>query len=322
VPQTHILSIPLITKGPADREKIKNALSALVPEDPNLGLRMDEDSGQIVLTGMSELQLETVVERMKREHRVEAEMGQPQVAFRESIRARAEGEGRYTRQTGAFGNYGHVKLRIEPDSESGGYAFINGIQGGVVPERYIRPIERGVQEAIQSGVLSGYPMVHIKVTLYDGSFHDLHSNELAFTIAGSIAFKDAARRAKPVVEAPIMWLQIRTPPECRDIVLGDLKARRSRIGDVETCGGDIQITATAPLAKLLGYASTLHGLSQGRATLLVEFKQYEAVPEKDDLTGEGPSPVPAVPRRPRPGSSQLQAGGDGPDADMGLSVQS
>ncbi len=200
-------------KTKADQEKMGIALSRLADEDPTFKVRTDEDSGQTIISGMGELHLEILVDRMKREHKVEANVGEPKVAFRETIRKKAEAEGKYIRQTGGSGNYGHCKLRIEPNEPGKGYEFINEIKGGAVPKEYIKPIDQGVQGAIELGILAGYPLVDIKVTLFDGSYHDVDSNEMAFKFAGSIAFKEAARKASPVLLEPVMAVEVTVPEE-------------------------------------------------------------------------------------------------------------
>ncbi len=231
-----VISVAIEPKTKADQEKMGVALSRLADEDPTFKVRTDEDSGQTIISGMGELHLEILVDRMKREHKVEANVGEPKVAFRETIRKTAEAEGKYIRQTGGSGNYGHCKLRIEPNEPGAGYEFINDIKGGSVPKEYIKPIDQGVQGAIELGILAGYPLVDIKVTLFDGSYHEVDSNEMAFKFAGSIAFKEAARKASPVLLEPVMAVEVTVPEEHMGTIIGDINSRRGRIEGMEHAG--------------------------------------------------------------------------------------
>ena len=232
-----VISVAIEPKTKADQEKMGIALSRLADEDPTFKVRTDEDSGQTIISGMGELHLEILVDRMKREHKVEANVGEPKVAFRETIRKMAEAEGKYIRQTGGSGNYGHCKLRIEPNEPGAGYEFINDVKGGAVPKEYIKPIDQGVQGAIELGILAGYPLVDIKVTLFDGSYHDVDSNEMAFKFAGSIAFKEAARKASPVLLEPVMAVEVTVPEEHMGTIIGDINSRRGRIEGMEHVAG-------------------------------------------------------------------------------------
>jgi elongation factor G len=228
---------------------------------------------------MGELHLEIIVDRMIREYKVEANVGKPQVAYRETIRSNAEAEGKYIRQTGGSGNYGHAKIRISPNEPGKGYEFSNDIKGGVIPKEYIKPIDQGIQDAMTRGVLAGYEMVDIKVSLYDGSYHDVDSNEMAFKIAGSMAFKEAARKAKPVLLEPVMDVEVTVPEEFMGTIIGDLNSRRGRIEGMEMVGGTQAIKATVPLSTMFGYATHMRSSTQGRANYSMQFKQYEEAPK-------------------------------------------
>ncbi len=242
-----VISVAIEPKTKADQEKMGIALARLADEDPTFKVRTDEESGQTIISGMGELHLEILVDRMKREHKVEANVGEPKVAFRETIRKTAEAEGKYIRQTGGSGNYGHCKLRIEPNEPGAGYEFINGIKAGSVPKEYIKPIDQGVQGAIELGILAGYPLVDIKVTLFDGSYHEVDSNEMAFKFAGSIAFKEAARKASPVLLEPVMAVEVTVPEEHMGTIIGDINSRRGRIEGMEHAAGSQVIKAIVPL---------------------------------------------------------------------------
>ncbi|HZQ42850.1 MAG TPA: elongation factor G [Acidobacteriaceae bacterium] len=273
-----VIEVAVEPKTKADQEKMGLALAKLAQEDPTFKVRTDQTSGQTIIAGMGELHLEIIVDRMMREYKVEANVGKPQVNYRETIRAKAEAEGKYIRQTGGSGNYGHAKIRIEPNEPGKGYEFSNDIKGGVIPKEYIKPIDQGIQEAMAGGVLAGYEMVDIKVSLYDGSYHDVDSNEMAFKIAGSMAFKEAARKAKPVLLEPVMAVEVTVPEEYMGTIIGDLNSRRGRIEGMEMVGGVQAIKATVPLSNMFGYATAMRGSTQGRANFSMEFKQYEEAP--------------------------------------------
>ena len=306
-----VISVAIEPKTKADQEKMGIALSRLADEDPTFKVRTDEDSGQTIISGMGELHLEILVDRMKREHKVEANVGEPKVAFRETIRKQAEAEGKYIRQTGGSGNYGHCKLRVEPNTPGAGYEFINDIKGGVVPKEYIKPIDQGIQEAMQGGVLAGYEMVDVKVSLYDGSYHEVDSNEMAFKIAGSMAFKEAARKAKPVLLEPVMAVEVTVPEDYMGTIIGDLNSRRGRIEGMEMVGNTQAIRATVPLSTMFGYATHMRGATQGRANYSMQFKQYEEAPNKwsdgDDESYKG-APLPRYPTS-GPGTSRAESSG-------------
>jgi elongation factor G len=282
-----VISVAIEPKTKADQEKMGVALSRLADEDPTFKVRTDEESGQTIISGMGELHLEILVDRMKREHKVEANVGEPKVAFRETIRKSAEAEGKYIRQTGGSGNYGHCKLRVEPNTPGAGYEFINEIKSGSVPKEYIKPIDQGVQGAIELGILAGYPLVDIKVTLYDGSYHEVDSNEMAFKFAGSIAFKEAARKASPVLLEPVMAVEVTVPEEHMGTIIGDINSRRGRIEGMEHVGGSQLIKAIVPLKEMFGYVNDIRSSTQGRASYSMQFARYEEAPRMiaDEIIG-------------------------------------
>ena len=275
---TPVIEVAVEPKTKVDQEKMGMALAKLAQEDPTFKVRTDITNGQTIISGMGELHLEIIVDRMMREYKVEANVGKPQVNYRETIRAKAEAEGKYIRQTGGSGNYGHAKIRIEPNEPGKGYEFSNDTKGGTIPKEYIKPIDQGIQEALLGGILAGYEMVDIKVSLYDGSYHDVDSNEMAFKIAGSMAFKEAARKAKPVLLEPVMAVEVTVPEEYMGTIIGDLNSRRGRIEGMEMVGGVQAIKATVPLSTMFGYATAMRGSTQGRANFSMEFKQYEEAP--------------------------------------------
>ena len=281
-----VISVAIEPKTKADQEKMGIALSRLADEDPTFKVRTDEDSGQTIISGMGELHLEILVDRMRREHKVEANVGEPKVAFRETIRKPAEAEGRYIRQTGGSGNYGHCWLKIEPNPGKG-YEFSNDIKGGVIPKEYIKPIDQGVQGAMELGILAGFPMVDVKVSLFDGSYHDVDSNEMAFKFAGSIAFKDAARKASPVLLEPVMAVEVTVPEEHMGTIIGDINSRRGRIEGMEHLAGSQVIKAMVPLKEMFGYVNDIRSSTQGRASYTMQFAGYEEAPRMiaDEIIG-------------------------------------
>jgi elongation factor G len=288
-----VISIAVEPKTKDDQEKMGMALRKLSGEDPTLKIRTDEESGQVILSGMGELHLDIIVDRMKREFKVEANIGQPQVAYRETIKAESQAEGKYIRQTGGHGQYGHVWLKVEPGEEGKDFEFVNKIKGGAIPQEFIPPVEKGAREAMDSGVLAGYPLVGIKVTLYDGSFHDVDSSEAAFKIAGSMALKEAVRRATPVILEPIMKVNVTTPEQFMGDVVGDINSKRGIIKEMTDRGeGNARvkvIDAEVPIASMFGYATQLRSMSQGRANYVMEFSHYNEVPKNlaEELTGAG-----------------------------------
>nr|PZM93500.1 MAG: elongation factor G [Pseudomonadota bacterium] len=274
-----VISVAIEPKTKADQEKLANALQRLAVEDPSFRVNVDEESGQTIISGMGELHLEIIVDRLQREFHVQANVGKPQVAYRETITATAEAEGKYIRQTGGRGQYGHCWLRIFPQEPGKGFEFVNSIVGGVIPKEYIPAIQKGVEEALAGGVLAGYPMIDVKVELFDGSFHEVDSSEMAFKIAGSMAVKDAAMKAKPILLEPIMLCEIETPDDYTGDVIGDLNARRGRILGMEPRGNLQVIRAEVPFAEMFGYATDLRSKTQGRATYTMQFSNYQEVPK-------------------------------------------
>jgi elongation factor G len=273
-----VISVAVEPKTKADQEKMGIALNKLAAEDPSFRVRTDEESGQTIIAGMGELHLEIIVDRMKREFGVEANVGAPQVAYREAIRKSVEQEGKFVRQSGGRGQYGHVWLRLEPLERGAGYEFVNGIVGGVVPREYIAPVDKGVKEQMDNGVIAGFPLVDVKVTLFDGSYHDVDSNEMAFKIAGSMAFKEGVRKANPVILEPIMKVEVVTPEDYMGDVMGDLNRRRGIVQGMEDAPAGKIVRAEVPLAEMFGYATSLRSATQGRATYTMEFTRYAEAP--------------------------------------------
>jgi elongation factor G len=279
-----VIDIAVEPKTKVDQEKMGVALRKLAGEDPTLRLRTDEESGQTIISGMGELHLDIIVDRMKREFGVEANIGQPQVAYRETIKGEAQAEGKYVKQSGGRGQYGHCWLKVKPQEEKGkGYEFFDEIKGGVIPQEFIKPINQGAREALENGVLAGYPMVDVMVTLYDGSFHEVDSNEAAFKIAGSMAVQEACKRANPVILEPIMKVVVITPEQFMGDVVGDINSRRGMIKEINDRGeGNArvkEIEAEVPLASMFGYVTQLRSMTQGRASSVMEFSNYSEVPK-------------------------------------------
>ncbi len=273
-----VISVAIEPKTKADEERLGLSLGRLALEDPTFKVAVDAETNQTLISGMGELHLEIIVDRLLREFKVEANVGRPQVAYRETIRRKAEARGRFVRQTGGRGQYGDVEIEIEPIESGKGFVFENKIVGGSIPREYIPAVEKGIREAMESGVLAGYPMVDIQVSLLDGSYHEVDSSEMAFKIAGSMGFKDAARRAGPVLLEPLMQVEVVTPEEYMGAVHGDLAARRGRIVSMEARGSSQVIRATVPLSSMFGYATDLRSLTQGRATYTMQFARYEEIP--------------------------------------------
>jgi len=273
-----VISVAIEPKTKADQEKLFTSLGKLAQEDPSFKVSYDEETGQTIISGMGELHLEIIVDRLMREFKVSANVGKPQVAYKETIRGKAKAEGKYVRQTGGRGQYGHVYVEIEPQEPGKGFEFVNKIVGGAIPKEYISPVEKGIKEALESGVLAGYPVIDVKITLLDGSYHEVDSSEMAFKIAGSIAFKEAAKMAKPVILEPIMNVEAVTPEEYMGDVIGDLNARRGKVQTMEKRGKSQIIRAQVPLVEMFGYATDLRSKTQGRATYTMQFSHYEDVP--------------------------------------------
>jgi elongation factor G len=269
-------------KTKADQEKMGVALQRLAREDPSFRVRSDEESGQTIIAGMGELHLEIIVDRMKREFGVEASVGKPQVAYRETIRKEViDVEGKFVKQSGGRGQYGHVVIKLEPLPPGGaGFEFVDAIKGGVVPREYIPAVQKGIEETLPAGILAGYPVVDVKATLTFGSYHDVDSNENAFRMAGSMAFKEAMRRASPALLEPMMAVEVETPEDYAGTVMGDLSSRRGMVqGMDDIAGGGKAIKAEVPLSEMFGYSTSLRSLTQGRATYTMEFKQYAEAPK-------------------------------------------
>jgi elongation factor G len=274
-----VISVAIEPKTKGDQEKLGIALGKLAQEDPTFKVATDPDTGQTIISGMGELHLEILVDRLFREFGVSANVGKPQVAYRETIRRKAEAEGKFIRQTGGRGQYGHVKITVEPNEPGKGFEFINAIIGGAVPKEFIPPVEKGIIEALESGVLAGYEMQDVKVTLFDGSYHDVDSSEMAFKIAGSMAFKEATAKASPVLLEPVMKVEVVVPEEFMGSIMGDLNSRRGRIETSEPRAGSQVITALVPLSEMFGYSTDLRSMTQGRATYSMHFYRYEQAPK-------------------------------------------
>jgi elongation factor G len=272
-----VIAVAVEPKTKSDQEKMGLALSRLAQEDPTFRVSTDADSGQTIIEGMGELHLEIIIDRMMREYKVEANVGKPQVAYRETIRKNSQAEGKFIRQSGGKGQYGHVKIRMEPNPGKG-YEFENEITGGSVPKEFIKPIDAGIKEAMEGGVLAGYEMVDVKVTLYDGSYHEVDSSEMAFKIAGSMAFKEAAKKASPVLLEPVMSVEVVVPEDFLGTIVGDLNSRRGRIEGMEHRAGSQVVKAMVPLSEMFGYATNMRSSTQGRATFSMHFSRYEEAP--------------------------------------------
>jgi elongation factor G len=273
-----VISLAIEPKTKADQEKLGTGLGKLMAEDPTFRVKTDVDTGQVVIAGMGELHLEIIVDRLKREFSVEASVGKPQVAYKETVTRASEGEGRYIKQTGGRGQYGHAKIRMIPRKPGEGYEFENEIVGGSIPKEYIKPIDQGIREAMTTGVLAGYPMDDVKIELYDGSYHDVDSSEMAFKIAGSMAFKDAAKKAHPVLLEPVMRVEVVVPEEYMGDVIGDITSRRGHLQSMEARGGSQVINARVPLSEMFGYATDIRSRTQGRGAYSMHFDRYEQLP--------------------------------------------
>jgi len=273
-----VIQVAIEPKTKADQEKMAIALQKLAQEDPTFKVHTDSETSQTIIAGMGELHLEIIVDRMMREFKVDANVGKPQVAYRETIRKKVDAEGKFVRQSGGRGQYGHVRITLEPNESGKGYEFVNDIVGGVVPKEYIKPVDQGIQEATHSGILAGFPVVDVKVTLYDGSYHEVDSNEMAFKIAGSMAFKTACEKASPVLLEPIMAVEVETPEDYMGDVIGNLNSRRGRIENMEERSGARVVTAKVPLAEMFAYSTTLRSMTQGRGTYTMQFSHYDEAP--------------------------------------------
>jgi elongation factor G len=273
-----VISVAIEPKTKVDQEKMGVALGKLAQEDPSFRVSTDQESGQTIISGMGELHLDIIVDRLRREFKVEANVGRPQVAYRETIRGTREQEGKFVRQSGGKGQYGHVWIRLEPSDEGSGFEFVDEITGGTIPKEYIPAVARGIEEQMANGILAGYPVVDVKVTLYDGSFHDVDSSEMAFKVAGSMAFREGAGQAKPVLLEPMMKVEVVTPEEYMGDVMGDLNRRRGIVQGMEDGPAGRSIQSEVPLAEMFGYATDLRSATQGRATYTMEFAKYVEAP--------------------------------------------
>ncbi|HEY9129273.1 MAG TPA: elongation factor G [Sulfurovum sp.] len=273
-----VISVAVEPKTKADQEKMGIALGKLAAEDPSFRVATDEESGQTIISGMGELHLEIIVDRMKREFKVEAEVGAPQVAYRETIRTSVEKEYKYAKQSGGRGQFGHVYLRIEPQEAGAGYKFVDEIKGGVIPKEFIGPVDKGIQEAMARGIQAGYPVEDVKVTLYDGSYHDVDSSEMAFKLAGSMGFREGCKQANPVILEPLMKVEVETPEESMGDVIGDISKRRGQVNGMGDRAGSKIVNAFVPLSEMFGYSTDLRSMTQGRASYAMEFDHYEEVP--------------------------------------------
>jgi elongation factor G len=273
-----VISVAVEPKTKGDMEKLSKALQSLSEEDPTFRVRTDPETSQTVIAGMGELHLEILVDRMLREFKVEANIGAPQVSYRETIRGSAKGEGKFARQTGGKGQYGHVVIEMEPGEPGSGFEFVNKIVGGVVPKEYIGPAEAGMKETCQSGVIAGFPMIDVKVTMIDGSYHDVDSSEMAFKIAGSMAFKDGVKKCNPVLLEPMMKVEVEVPEDYLGSVIGDLSSRRGQVEGQSVDSGQSKVQSKVPLAEMFGYATQLRSMTQGRGIFSMEFSHYEEIP--------------------------------------------
>jgi elongation factor G len=274
-----VISLAIEPKTKSDQEKLGLGLQKLMAEDPTFRVNTDQQTGQVIIHGMGELHLEIIVDRLKREFSVEASVGKPQVAYKETLTRPADGEMKYAKQTGGRGQYGHVKIHLFPGEPGTGFVFENEIVGGAIPKEYIRPVEDGIREALTRGVLAGYPIDDVRIELYDGSFHEVDSSEMAFKIAGSMAFQDAAKKARPVLLEPVVRVEVVVPKEYLGDVMGDLASRRGRIQSQDERGGTQIVNALVPLAEMFGYATDLRSRTQGRATYSMHFDRYEQAPQ-------------------------------------------
>jgi elongation factor G len=288
-----VISIAIEPKSKADQEKLGLSLQKLATEDPSFRVRTDEETGQTIISGMGELHLEIIVDRLVREFGVGANVGKPQVAYKETVRRKVEQEGKFIRQTGGRGQYGHVYITLEPLPPASGFEFVDAIKGGTVPREYIPAVQKGIKEALDNGPIAGYPVVDVRATLFDGSYHDVDSSEIAFKIAGSMAFKAAAKKASPVLLEPIMAVEVVTPEEFMGEVIGNISSRRGKILGMEPRGTAQVINAQVPLAQMFGYATDVRSMTQGRATYTMQFSHYEPVPQSisDEISAKSGNPL-------------------------------
>lgn len=297
-----IISVAISPRINSDRERFQQALSALGQEIPAIRIKTNSVDGQTILSGMDDLHLEVICELITHGYKIQLDVGEPRVIYLETIRKRAEAEGKYIRQTGGCGNYGHCKLRVEPNGPGQGYEFINDIKDSVIPKEYAESIDQGVQETLELGVLAGYPLVDIKVTLFDGSYHEVDSNEMAFKSAASNALKDAARKASPVLLEPVMAVEVTVPEEFTGIIIRDINSRRGHIEGVEHLAGSRVIKAEIPLAEILGYGRVIRSSTQGRASHSMRFARYEAIPRSGEAGGDEAGVTANKPTGPKAGT--------------------
>jgi len=274
-----VISIAIEPKTKADQERLGISLNKLAMEDPSFRVKYDDETGQTIISGMGELHLEIIVDRLRREFKVDANVGRPEVAYKETISTSSRAEGKFIRQTGGRGQYGHVKIKVDPLERDSGFKFIDSIKGGTIPREFIPAIEKGVKEAMETGVVAGYPVIDVSVELIDGSYHEVDSSEIAFKIAASMAFKDAISRAKPVLLEPNMKVEVVVPEDFMGVILGDLSSRRGKILGTELRGGLQAIRAEVPLAEMFGYATDMRSMTEGRGSFTMEFSHYIKVPE-------------------------------------------
>ena len=277
--QKPVISVAIEASSKAEQENLSESLAKLSDEDPTFQVSSDEDTGQTVISGMGELHLEILVDRLKREFNVNATVGKPQVAYRETISSSSDVEGKFVRQSGGRGQYGHVKIRVKPNEPGKGYLFESKITGGAIPKEYINPVNQGIEESLKNGILAGYPMEDISVELYDGTYHNVDSSEMAFKIAGSMAIKEGCKQAKPVLLEPVMKVEVVLPEQYLGDIMGDLTSRRSEIQGTEHRKDAVVISAVTPLSEMFGYATSLRSMSQGRAVFSMEFDKYKQAPK-------------------------------------------
>ena len=298
-----VISVAIRPRTNDDRENLQRVLHDLTQEDPTMRIETEPTGGEIIVSGMGELHLEIICDRILREYKIQVDVGEPRIIYLETIRKGAEAEGKYLRQTGGRGQYAHVKVRLEPQEPGSGYQFVNEVTEGAVPPEFVEPVNLGIQEAMEAGILAGHEMVDLRAVLYDGSYHVEDSNEVAFKIAGSMAFKEAARKASPVMLEPVMSIEVVTPEDFAGSIMGDLSSRRGKIEDMESRAGSQVIQATVPLADMFGYARHMRSITQGRAAYSMHFARYEETPHRGEFGGDEAGVTANKPKRPKAGSS-------------------
>lgn len=301
-PNRPVISVAIRPRVTNDRENLRRALSTLAQQDPTMRIATEPIDGQTIISGTGELHLEAICDRILHEYKIEIDVGKPKVIYLETICKQADGEGKYIRQTGGRGQYAHVKLKLEPREPGDGYQFVDRTKQGAVPAEFVEPVNLGIQEAMEGGILAGYEMVDLRAILFDGSYHVGDSNEMAFKIAASMAFKDAARQASPVILEPVMSLEVITPEDFAGAITGDLSSRRGRIEDMECRTGSLVVHAVVPLAEMLGYATNVRSITQGRADYSMNFARYEPAPHRGESGGDEAGVTANKPKGPRAGS--------------------